>query len=1276
LRFVANGPIFPDDLLVARDEGRVVFFCGAGVSRAKAHLKDFIGLARSVADRLSISADKPARQLINAIETIPPIAGVGSLISADRVFGLIERDFLSRDIYRAIAESLKPEGTPDLTAHQLLLDLARGPDGRIRLVTTNFDRLFEDCDSTLPVSRHPRLPDPLRSDDFGGIVHLHGHVTADYGGAAGDGFIISSAEFGRAYLSEGWAADFIKKVLERYFVLFVGYSADDPPMQYLLEALNRAPGSFSGAYALQSGSYEEAEARWMQKGVRPIVYDEADHHSALWESLTLWAERARDPNVWHDALLAKAKVGPEKCQPHVRGQIAHLVSTVEGAKRLAQASDPIPADWLCSFDPLIRFAEPGRAGSLMEPGPYFDPFEAYGLDSDPVPARIDPETSDFAKRDIPSNAWSAFALTRSDRQDLQEDQVSALRGHWAINPPRLSSRIEHLGRWFQKVAAEPAAVWWAASQNGIHPDIRRQIEFAIERDNVGSSDTIRKAWRYLIESWRDRRDDFAEGYFQLAAAIKLDGWSSAAVRAFAAVHKPYINVGRGFYGSPRAPDESVTRLGDLMHLDVKYPHHNEEHSIPASFLPSLAREFRLNLELGSSLEEELGGYGLRTLASIEADKDEDPSDRTYNYGINVPLFEYLKFFRRLLEIDLRAAKEEALAWRNSKGPIAAHIKIWSCGDSRLVSGKDFPKVFRSISREEFWDWSHQRDLLLVLQKRWKELPVQTRRAMEQRLLRGRKNWKGESLKDFRQRRASAILSRIHYLRSKGCDLSFDLNAVTAELRADYPEWQPEWASKAALSAGMRTGWVKTDTRSDELLNLPLAEILDAAAKLAGRSPDQFFLERDPYAGLCASRPTRAFAALSAAGKVGKYPQDPWRTFLNHENRKQDSVRFVILIACRLSRIPDESLADLLRPVTDWLLRTHPILLPKHREILDRLWTRIAYLLKKFPEVSERSIVSRSQQPDWATEALNSPVGHLTQILMSDPSISKLTTGDRFPEWWKERSEGLLSLSGDRRRHALAIFCHNLVWLFGVDPDWVGKVFLPVTERHDNDSDSFWAGFFWGAKVPQEQLYMRMKPALLHLAHRNSETRRRHAEILAGIILAGWGSKIQGGKTRLITDAEMTAVLMEADDDFRTQLIWHLENWTNDPESHWADDAIILLTLVWPKQIAAKTPRVSAKLAELAFSQKDRFSQYVDCVLPLLVPIDQDYVSLPIRGHDRDNLVEKHPERTLALLDAVLTDNARQWPYGVAEILDRIGRADRRLLTDSRLIRLNRIRASF
>lgn len=33
MQFIPNGPSIPDELLVARDAGDVIFFCGAGVSQ-------------------------------------------------------------------------------------------------------------------------------------------------------------------------------------------------------------------------------------------------------------------------------------------------------------------------------------------------------------------------------------------------------------------------------------------------------------------------------------------------------------------------------------------------------------------------------------------------------------------------------------------------------------------------------------------------------------------------------------------------------------------------------------------------------------------------------------------------------------------------------------------------------------------------------------------------------------------------------------------------------------------------------------------------------------------------------------------------------------------------------------------------------------------------------------------------------------------------------------------------------------------------------------------
>ena len=67
---------------------------------------------------------------------------------------------------------------PDLSAHEILLDLAKGPSGEVKLVTTNFDLLFEAASPSLRVSAPASLPDPRRENTFNGIIHLHGRGRA------------------------------------------------------------------------------------------------------------------------------------------------------------------------------------------------------------------------------------------------------------------------------------------------------------------------------------------------------------------------------------------------------------------------------------------------------------------------------------------------------------------------------------------------------------------------------------------------------------------------------------------------------------------------------------------------------------------------------------------------------------------------------------------------------------------------------------------------------------------------------------------------------------------------------------------------------------------------------------------------------------------------------------------------------------------------------------------------------------------------------------------
>jgi hypothetical protein len=1236
----------------------VVFFCGAGVSRARAGLSDFLGLAKAVADKLAIAADSSTRKLIDAIERFPPITGVGSLVSADRVFALMEREFLARDIYEAIASSLRPTAAlPDLSAHRTLLDLARGPDGRIRLVTTNFDLLFEACDPALARSRPPRLPDPLRDDEFFGVVHLHGHVTDDYAGASGDGFVISSAEFGRAYLSERWATDFIRKVLERYIVVFVGYAADDPPMQYLLEALNRTAGSLSGVYAFQSGSPEDAEARWIQKGAYPIAYEAKSHHDELWNTLEAWAARARNPDEWHNRLIDAAKDGPERLQPHQRGQVAHIVSTLEGARRFSGASNVPPATWLCSFDPYVRFATPSRQDTNLERGPYFDPFEAYGLDSDPIPKKLGPDNP-YETRDMPPGVWDCFALTRRDRQNIRDDQFAAFRGHYSRNVPGLTNRLSLIENWIVKVSKQPAAVWWAARQNGLHPNVQQRIRYEVERTNAEFPPVVRKAWRYLFEAWRNPREGSYDDWFELVPVIKSDGWSASTVRQIAKIKSPYLFVESSF-GSAQPPQAAKDlSLSSLVYVSVRFPDVDQNIAVPSEHLPLLVKELRKNLELAVALENEIGGYGLGILNPIEADEFE-----AHPHGINTPVIEFVRLFRKLTEKDLQAAKAEALTWRENKDAVFARLVIWACGDQRITLSADAGAVLSSLSTRDFWDSGAQRDLLITLSKRWPGLPTASRKKLEKKLLKGRSRRRTEELLEFKERRAFQILSRIHWLAAHDCQFGFDLNKETAILKAEAPQWEENYASHAADSLASRSGRVSTDTESEALFQVPLSDVLPTAQVLSRRRRD-FFVEYDPYAGLAANKPVRALAALGAS-EDGYDATWAWETFLNAQVRNEDKPRLKFVIAARLLQLKDADFGKLVRPISDWLLRASKSLLLNGRDQFQRLWERLIAALTREQQLGNAATTTRGKRHNWATEALNSPTGYLAQALFHDLD-PHLQRASGLPTEWRKRADHLLSLYGDPRRHALVIFCYNLRYLFNIDPEWAGRALLSIlTSSDDDDIAAFWAGFFWAAHSPQESLYLRMKSALLALAHEASFARKQHSQILAGILLIGWNERVAATGDRAVANEEMRGVLIEADEEFRSQAIWNLEHWSKDKATSWPKEALVFLKEVWPKQVAAKTAGVSARLADLAFSRDEDFPDYVDAVLPLVIPINRDHMRLPT------NVIEKFPEKALQLLDAILPDEARKWPYGIDDLLRRIGLADPSFLSDARLVKLNR-----
>ncbi len=283
---------FPNELLSALEERRLVIFAGAGVSMAApAGLPGFRGLVEEILGR-------PV-----------PDSEVGQL---DRVLGR-EKD-RGVPVHQLAAERLtRPEARFN-SLHEGLVRLFADPSA-LRIVTTNFDLFFEcalGAAEQAPRAKVYNAPALPVGSSFSGLVHLHGSLDGDP-----EELVLTDADFGRAYLSEGWAGRFVLELFRHYDVLFVGYSYGDVVMSYLTRGL--APAFGRKRFALAPTGERE---KWTLLGIEVLEYDPADGHRALPTSVARWATYARRGYLdWSQQLRRLVANPPEDMTPDAVGEL-------------------------------------------------------------------------------------------------------------------------------------------------------------------------------------------------------------------------------------------------------------------------------------------------------------------------------------------------------------------------------------------------------------------------------------------------------------------------------------------------------------------------------------------------------------------------------------------------------------------------------------------------------------------------------------------------------------------------------------------------------------------------------------------------------------------------------------------------------------------------------------------------------------------------------------------------------------------------------------------
>ncbi|MCP4661640.1 MAG: hypothetical protein GY856_40075, partial [bacterium] len=315
------GPLdLPEEILTALEEKRLVIFAGAGVSiPSPASLPSFRGLVEGTVGR----------------DLLPHELG-----QMDRVLGRAKEQGVP--VHRLVAERLVQPDSRFNSLHENLVALF-GSAAAVRIVTTNFDRHFQGAIAAdhglgnVEIHTAPALP---VGSSFTGLVHLHGALGRAPEERDPEELVLTDADFGRAYLTEGWAGRFVVELFREYTVLFVGYSYGDTVMSYLTRGL--APTFGRQRFALTESGQRE---KWELLGIGPIEYDAADDHRDLGEGLKQWVRYERRGFLdWSQRLSALVKREPRALAPDEQGELEFcLKNPKRGRIFYEHAKHP---DWL------------------------------------------------------------------------------------------------------------------------------------------------------------------------------------------------------------------------------------------------------------------------------------------------------------------------------------------------------------------------------------------------------------------------------------------------------------------------------------------------------------------------------------------------------------------------------------------------------------------------------------------------------------------------------------------------------------------------------------------------------------------------------------------------------------------------------------------------------------------------------------------------------------------------------------------------------------------
>lgn len=1235
MQFVTDGPDIPNTLLQAHEDGRVVFFCGAGISRP-AGLPGFKGLVDSIY--------KDVNTVMENNERAAYVKG-----QFDATLNLLEHRLPGQrlKVRKALEKGLQPKWRRrDATkTHSALLQLARCKEGKLRLVTTNFDRIFERAakrtKQSISTFTAPTLPIPKNSR-WDGLVYLHGQLPNKDDPSALNRLVLTSGDFGLAYLIERWAARFVSELFRNYVVCFIGYSIDDPVMRYMVDAIaadrmlgEDAPQAFAlGGF--EAGKELKEKEEWESKNIIPILYEstnDSDGHFLLHKTIQAWAETYRDGILGKERIVvdyALARPSASTREDDFVGRMLWALSHESGkpAEHFANFNPVPPLEWLEAFsadcyrlDDLTHFGiRPSSDGGADL---------HYSLIHRPAPYEKAP--------------W--MGLVSSGKRETDWDKV-----------------MLQLSRWLVRHLNDPDLILWFSERGGyLHDQLARQIHIELERvlalidegkaleldeikthsPNAIPDPFMRTLWRLLLSGQVIKYShDF--GLYEWKRQIKREGLTTTLRLEFRKLLAPKVTLEKPMrwyaeddQGQTRA---SIKQLVDYeLKLTAGHVHStlidlDDEHWRAA--LPLLLDDIQQLLLDALGLLQELGSSNNQSDLSWLYLPSISQHSQNRNHYDWVTLIVLLRdAWLAINKDEPKRAHHIALGWFDIPYPTFKRLALFAAAQGTGVSPSQWVEWLLSGNSQWLWSTETRRETMRLLVQQGHNLIPASQMVLEAAIISGppKDTYKGstepERSQEIMDKAVWLLLAKLHKGSGK---LGTEAMAIFNSLSKSNTQWKLEDNDRDEFLYWM-SGTGSPDFESTKEIEVVPRNRSDLVSWLQRPQSEPRLFHEDTWRDTCKNRFYLTFLALRDLAMDGHWPQEHWNKAIQVWSDDKQILRSWRWAAPLVQTMPDAVLQKNRHSVT-WWMEAASKSINCHEEILLALCNR---MLSFEMDTSTGIIMNGEAVERTVTDAINHPIGHVTSSLLNLWFKGKPADNELLPNDIKPLFTLICNTETSQYCHGRVLLASRVISFYRVDQSWTESNLIPLFDwgRSLAEAKAAWEGFLWSPRL-YHPLLIALKPYFLETAS-HYQTLGNHHQFAAFLTYAAL-SPIEGYTTGDFQTA-FSNIPVEALNKSAQALTQVLEGASGNQEEYWINRILPFWQNVWPKSLNLVTQNVATPLARLSIAAGLEFPNALAEVYDWLQPLKNP--NYTITKLHKSGLCARFPESAQLLLNIIIDDQS-------------------------------------